>query len=172
MRQLCVPNGRLRESVNLEPRAVMNFFISFSKSIARILAVPRTFRQLKRTFRALHLESWVLAALVVFVSSEFVLRLPGMVAGPSLQSQHHQASSTPKVQSSNDHKPVSHEHSSCQLCMAPSLALAVSSLSQLGKTRLELIEVLPVFTDQQGKSEHRIGLRSRAPPVSLPVLLA
>jgi hypothetical protein len=56
--------------------------------------------------------------------------------------------------------------------MAPPLALAVSSLSLLGKTRLQLIEVLPVATVQKGKREHRIGLRSRAPPVQPTVLLA
>jgi hypothetical protein len=144
----------------------MTFFISFNESTARMRAVSRTFRQFKRTVRALHLESWVLAALVVFVSSEFLLRIPSMVAGPSLQAhQHHQ-------QSSSDHKPASHEHRSCQLCMAPPLALAVSSLSQLGKARLELIEVLPVVTAQKGKREHRIGLRSRAPPVQLTVSFA
>jgi hypothetical protein len=129
--------------------------------------VPRNYRQLKRTVRALHLESWVLAALVVFVSSEFLLRIPSMVvAGSSLQAQQHHK------QPSSDHKPTKHEHRSCQLCMAPPLALAVSSLSQLGKARLELIEVLPLATAQQGKREHRIGLRSRAPPVSPSVMLA
>jgi hypothetical protein len=128
--------------------------------------VPRSYRQLKRAFRAFHLESWVLAALVVFVSSEFLLRIPSMVAGSSLQAhQHHK-------QPSSDHKPTKHEHRSCQLCMAPPLALAVSSLSQLGKARLELIEVLPLATTQQGKREHRIGLRSRAPPFLHSAMLA
>jgi hypothetical protein len=136
-------------------------------------AVPRTYRQLKRTVRALHLESWVLAALVVFVSSEFLLRIPSMVAGPMLHPQHHSSASTePQANSSNNHRPASHEHRSCQLCTAPPLALAVSSLSQLGKTRLELLEVLLVVKAQKGKSEHRIGLRSRAPPVSQSGMLA
>jgi hypothetical protein len=136
-------------------------------------SVPRTYRQLKRAFRAFHLESWVLAALVVFVSSEFLLRIPSMVAGSSVHPQHDSPASTePQANSSNDHRPKSHEHRSCQLCMAPPLALAVSSLSQLGKTRLELLEVLLVVKAQKGKSEHQIGLRSRAPPVLQSVMLA
>jgi hypothetical protein len=112
----------------------------------------------------LHLESWVLAALIVFVSSEFVLRIPGMV-GPSLHAQHHQPSGKPKAQSSSDHHPTTHDHRSCQLCAAPPIALPVSSLSQLGKTRLELVDTVLVTSTELGKREHRIGLRSRAPPV-------
>jgi hypothetical protein len=115
----------------------------------------------------------VLAALVVFVSSNFLLRIPNMVAGPMLHPLHHSpASKEPQANSSSDHRPKSHEHRSCQLCLAPPLALAVSSLSQLGKARLELLEILPLTTRQQGKSEHRIGLRSRAPPVLHFVMLA
>jgi hypothetical protein len=144
----------------------VRFFICFNEIRSKMRSVPRTLRQLKRSVRALHLESWVLAALVVFVSSDFLLRIPSMVAGPSLQAHQHQQ------QPASDHKPASHEHRSCQLCMAPPLALAVSSLSQLGKARLELIEVMPIVTAQQGKREHRIGLRSRAPPVLPPVMLA
>jgi hypothetical protein len=129
------------------------------------LAMRRIVRQFKRHTRGLHLGSWILAALVVFVSSEFVLRVPGMVAGPYLHPQQHQASSKPKAQSSNDHHPTSHDHGSCQLCAAPPIALAVSSLSQLGKTRLELVDTVLVTSTELGKREHRIGLRSRAPPV-------
>jgi hypothetical protein len=125
-------------------------------------AVPRNFRQFKRSVRALQLESWVLAALVLFVSTEFLLQIPGMVAGPSLQTHQHQQ------QSSGDHKPVSHEHNSCQLCMAPPLALAVSSLSQLGKTRLVILDSVLLELPELGKQEHRIGLRSRAPPILVP----
>jgi hypothetical protein len=130
----------------------------------RFGAVPRIFRQFKRHARGLHLGSWILAALVVFVSSEFVLRVPGM-AGPNLHPQHHQASSKPQAQSSSDHHPASHDHRSCQLCTAPPIALAVSSLSQFGKTRLELVDTVLVTSTELGKQEHRIGLRSRAPPV-------
>ena len=132
-------------------------------------SVLRIVRQLKRHARGLHLGSWILAALVVFVSSEFVLRIPGMLAGPNLHPQHHQASGTAKVHSSSDQKPVSHDHRSCQLCAAPPLALAVSSLSQLGKTRLELVDIVLARSTELGKQEHRIGLRSRAPPPFLPV---
>jgi hypothetical protein len=107
----------------------------------------------------------LLAALVVFVSSEFVSRIPGMVADPSVRvQQHHQGSAKSKAESSSDHQPKSHDHRSCQLCMAPPLALAISSLSQLGKTRLDLIDALPLVSARHGKREHRIGLRSRAPP--------
>ena len=160
---------RLSATANLKPHNVMTFFISLSESTARIQAVPRTFRKLKRFIRALHLESWLLAALVVFVSSEFVLRTPGMVRGSSLHSVHHQATNTAKVQSSSDQHPASHDHRSCQLCAAPSNALAISSLSQLGKTCLELVDVVLVASIELGKPEHRIGLRSRAPPVFSPV---
>jgi hypothetical protein len=128
--------------------------------------VLRIVRQFKRHARGLRLGSWILVALVVFVSSEFVLRVPGM-AGPNLHPQHHQASSTPKVHSSSDHHPTTHDHRSCQLCTAPPTALAVSSLSHLGKTRLELVDTVLVTTSERGKQEHRIGLRSRAPPIFL-----
>ena len=127
-------------------------------------------RQFKRHVRGLHLGSWLLAALVVFVSSEFVLRIPGMVAPAAglhidsgLHSEHQ--ASKPKVHSSGDHHPASHDHRSCQLCAAPPMALPVSSLSQLGKTRLELVDVVPVTSPELGKQEHSVGLRSRAPPV-------
>ena len=122
-------------------------------------------RQFKRHVRGLHLGSWLLAALVVFVSSEFVLRIPGMVAPTSGLHLEHQASNKPKVHSSDDHHPASHDHRSCQLCAAPPMALPVSSLSQLGKTRLELVDVVPVTSPELGKQEHSVGLRSRAPPV-------
>jgi hypothetical protein len=128
-------------------------------------AMRRIVRQLKRQARGLHLGSWILAALVVFVSSEFVLRIPGMLVGPRLYAQHHQISSKLKAQSSSDHHPASHDHRSCQLCTAPPIALPVSSLSQLGKTRLELVDIVLVTSTELGKREHRIGLRSRAPPV-------
>ena len=166
MRHQCVPNA--------QAAALMTFFISFSKSAAMMRPVPRSFRQFKRRLRALHLESWLLAALVVFVSSEFVLRIPGMITGSDVHLGHHQASElaasrTPKVESSSDHDPASHDHRSCQLCAAPSNALPVSSLSQLGKARLELVDVVLVRSTELGKPEHRIGLRSRAPPIFSPV---
>jgi hypothetical protein len=128
-------------------------------------SVQRFARQFKRHARGLHLGSWLLAALVVFVSSEFVLRIPGMVSGSGLHSQHHrQASNQPNAHSSNEH-PGSHDHRSCQLCAAPPIALPVSSLSQLGKTRLELVDVVPVVSAELGKQEYRVGLHARAPPV-------
>ena len=164
----------MKLNANLEPLATTTFFISFSEINIRMDRVPRTVRKLKRAIRALQLGSWLLVALVMFVSSEFVLRIPDMVTGSGLHSGHHQASSkavsrTPKVQASSDQHPASHDHRSCQLCAAPSNALAVSSLSQLGKTRLELVDVVLVTSKELGKQEHRIGLRSRAPPVSSPV---
>jgi hypothetical protein len=127
--------------------------------------VSRIARQFKRHAQGLHLGAWILAALVVFVSSEFVLRVPGMLTGPNLHAEHHQASQEPKAHSSSDHDPTSHDHRSCQLCAAPPLALAISSLSQLGKTRLELVDIVLVASTELGKREHRIGLRSRAPPL-------
>jgi hypothetical protein len=128
--------------------------------------VQRFARQFRRQVRGLHLGSWLLAALVVFVSSDFVLRIPGMVAsGSGLHSQHRQqASGEKKVHPSSEH-PESHDHRSCQLCTAPPMALPVSSLSQLGKTRLELVDAVLVEFSEQGTQEHRVGLRSRAPPI-------
>lgn len=143
------------------------FFISITEAPLEFKSVRRFARQFKRHVRGLHLGSWLLAALVVFVSSEFVLRIPGMVAsGSGLHSRHQQASNKPKVHTSSDQHPASHDHRSCQLCTAPPMALPVSSLSQLGKTRLELVGVVTVASPELGKQEHRVGLRSRAPPMS------
>jgi hypothetical protein len=143
------------------------FFISITEPPLESKPVQRLARQFKRHIRGLHLGSWLLAALIVFVSSDFVLRIPGMVAsGSGLHSEHHQqASNEKKAYPSSDQHPASHDHRSCQLCAAPPIALPVSSLSQLGKTRLELVDVLTVVSPELGKQEHRVGLRSRAPPV-------
>ena len=145
----------------------VNFSFQSREAPLEFKSVRRFVRQFKRHARGLHLGSWLLAALVVFVSSEFVLRIPGMVAsGSGLHSQHHQqASSERKLHSSSDQHPASHDHRSCQLCAAPSVALPVSSLSQLGKTRLVLVDVVLVASAELGKQEHRVGLRSRGPPI-------
>jgi hypothetical protein len=137
------------------------------------IQVSRLTRQLKRRVRGLHLGSWILVALVVFVSSDFLLRIPGMIASVPTQFQHHQrASREPKVQTSHHWHPGSHDHRSCQLCAAPPNGLPVSSTSHLCKVRLEMVAAVLVLSSERGKPEHRIGLRTRAPPVQQTVSFA
>jgi hypothetical protein len=128
--------------------------------------VQRHFRQFKRTVRGLQLESWLLAALVVFISSDFLLRIPSMQPTASELHSQHQARN-PGLSSQQQH--ANHDHNTCQLCAAPPSVLAALNLVQLGKTRLELVETLPELSVERAKAEHRIGLRSRAPPVVQPV---
>jgi hypothetical protein len=138
------------------------FFISLCEITVTVITVQRHVRQLKRTVRGLQLESWLLAVLVVFISNDFLVQIPNMQPSASEFHSQHRGQS----QGLSSHQPhTKHDHESCQLCAAPPLALAGLNLAHLGKTRRGVLEPVPALSVQHGKPEHRIGLRSRAPPV-------
>ena len=140
--------------------------LKIQENLAIVKSLNRFFRSARRTIRGFHLESWLLALLIVFTASDFVLRVPAMqLAGGSSLHGHSNGHHLEARKSLPGQHPASHDHQRCQLCSAPPLALPISSLSQLGKTRLELVEVLPVTAAVFSKLEFQIGLQSRAPPL-------
>jgi hypothetical protein len=152
-----------------------NFLTSVFIS-ARYTREMRLARTIRRTLRAWRPEAWLAMLLLVFTSSEYVLSAPGMLAGMPSHAIHQHSDSGQSESSQSElvrvelkGAPVNvpkHDHKSCQLCMAPPLATAVTDNSQLGKTRLELLEVILDFGIEHGTSPTIRFVLSRAPPVS------
>jgi hypothetical protein len=113
--------------------------------------------------------------LLVFTSSEYVLSVPGMLTGTPGHAIHQHSDSGQSESSQSESvrvelkgAPVNapkHDHKSCQLCMAPPLATAVTDNSQLGKTRLELLESILDFGIEHDTNPAISFVLSRAPPV-------
>jgi hypothetical protein len=143
-------------------------------------------RKTLRQLRAWQPEAWLAMLLLVFTASEYVLSAPGMLAGMPSHAIHQHSDSGRSASSQSDSgqsdsdqsesvqverrgAPVNvpkHEHQNCQLCMAPPLSTAVTDNSQLGKTRLELLEVILDFGIEHDTNPAISFVLSRAPPVS------
>jgi hypothetical protein len=130
----------------------------------------RLARTIRRTLRAWRPEAWLAMLLLMFTSSEYVLSAPGMLTVMPSHAihQHSDSGQSESVQVELKGAPVNvpqHEHKSCQLCMAPPLATAVTDNSQLGKTRLELLEAILDFGIEHDTNPAISFVLSRAPPV-------
>jgi hypothetical protein len=122
-------------------------------------------RSALRQFRAWHPEAWLAMVLLVFTSSQNVVNTTGMLNsfhthcnGSSRGHEH-----ALRFEKSGQSEKTS-AHVNCPWCMAPTFAVITDS-SQLGRTRLELLESVLVAGIHGDRSWFDRFVLARAPPI-------
>jgi hypothetical protein len=122
-------------------------------------------RSALRQFRAWHPEAWLAALLLVFISSQNVVMAMGMLNGFNSHCNgssrgHEHALRLEK----SDQSEKTSVHANCPWCMAPTFAV-ITDASQLGRTRLELLESVLVAGIHGDRSWFDRFVLARAPPI-------